>query len=280
MTTCAKRSAQRAIEPRPLPLAAITIAIASIAIASPARAADPAPAAGDTDLQSESKDAGTTTADDGSTGKTLQERIRAVSRRVFLKRQRFEIEPQFGFTTNDALERDWSVGGRASYHFNEELAIDFGGAGTVFPQLLEDVRVLQGGIVDCGGKGVAKGTACVNIVKQLGYVDGGVTFSPFYGKLALLAEEVIHFDGFLSGGLGATFDNTADVVHPAVEVGVGSRVFLTHWLTARADLRNYVYPLSVGNKLTFPNSLILTFGMGIHLPLDFDYSSEVIGGKS
>jgi len=257
-------------------------ALATIASVA-ARAEDAKPAGGagnDADLQNESKEAGGTTAADenGSTGKTLQERIRAVSRRVFLKRQRFEVAPNVGFTTNDALERDWSVGGRASYHFNEEFALDFGGGGTVYQQQLEDVRVLQGGIVDCNG--APAGAACVNIVKQLGYADAGVTFSPFYGKLALLAEEVVHFDGFISGGLGANFDNSSEVVHPAIEVGVGTRVFLAHWLTMRADLRNYVYPSGSGSALTFPNSLILTFGVGIHLPFEFDYSSEVIGGKS
>ena len=78
----------------------------------------------------------------------------------------------------------------------------------------------------------------------------------------------------------ADADN-ADIVHPAVEFGVGTRVFLTHWLTFRADLRNYVYPLNVGkdHALTFPSALLLTFGIGIHLPLDFDYSSEIIGEK-
>ncbi|HEY4221047.1 MAG TPA: outer membrane beta-barrel domain-containing protein, partial [Myxococcota bacterium] len=234
---------------------------------APAPASAPAPAAAkpasgagaaDTDLQNAGKEAGTSTAaDEVGTGKTLQERIRAVSRRVFLKRQRFEIEPQFGFTTNDALERDWSFGARASYHFNEEFAIDFGGAYAPINQALTDVRVTD-------GNNALKG---VQVTKQFGYADAGVTFSPFYGKLALLAEEVVHFDGFLSGGVGATFDNEAGSVHPALEVGVGTRIFLTHWLTMRADLRNYVYPVTAGNSVTFPSSLLLTFGLGFHLPL-------------
>lgn len=255
-------------------LAHVLVAVTAIAVAFPAQAQAPAPPPppGDTDLTEESAGAGSTTAtDEEGTGRTLQERIRAVSRRVFLKRQRFELEPQFGFTTNDALNRAWSFGARGSYHFNEEFAIDFGGGGG-FNQQLDDVRLL-------GASPDALDAARKGTPAQVGYGDIGVTFSPFYGKLALMAEQVIHFDGFISGGLGAVVDNSPEVVHPAVELGVGGRVFLTRWLTIRADLRNYVYPLTVVDELTFPSALILSLGLGFHLPFDFDYSTEIIGAK-
>lgn len=243
--------------------------LAVVTLATGARAADPpAPPAIDADLAAQSDDIAVEAAD-GGTGKTLQERIRAVSRRVFLKRQRFELEPLFGFTANDGLNRFWSFGARGAWHFNEDLAIDFGGAGG-FNQPLQDVRIIDGSEL------VAKD---LKLVEQIAYADVGVTFSPFYGKFALLAEEVVHFDGFISGGLGVIVDNSAERVHPALELGVGARAFLTRWLTVRADLRNYAYPLTVGTELTFPSALMLTFGLGVHLPFDFDYASEIIGAK-
>ncbi|MCC7074585.1 MAG: outer membrane beta-barrel domain-containing protein [Deltaproteobacteria bacterium] len=229
-------------------------------------AAAPAAAPADRDLAKEDEE--TQEADETGTGKTLQERIRAVSRRVFLKRQRFELVPLFGFTTNDPLNRAWSFGGRASWHFNEELAIDVGGGGG-FNQQLQDLRILN----------PDEDAPFPTGQPQIGYADAGVTFSPFYGKLALMAEQVAHFDGFISGGLGAVFTETGSIVNPAFEIGLGTRVFLSRWLTLRADLRNYTYTADVGGKLTFPNSLIVSIGAGIHFPLDFDYSSEVIGGK-
>lgn len=243
-----------------------------------AQAQAPAPPAegrggADSDLAAESKDAGETVAEEGSgTGRTLQERIRAVSRRVFLKRGRFELEPQFGFTANDALNRAWSFGARGSYHFNEEFALDFGGGGG-FSQQLDDVRLFD-------ADPEALNEARAGTPKQYGYADVGVTFSPFYGKLALMAEQVIHFDGFISGGLGAVIDDSAEAVHPAIELGVGGRVFVSRWLCIRADVRNYTYPLTVARELTFPSALILSFGVGVFLPFDFDYSNEIIGGKT
>lgn len=234
----------------------------------PASAAAPAAApAADGDLAKEGEET-SEEVDEGSTGKTLQERIRAVSRRVFLKRQRFELVPLFGFSTNDPLNRAWSFGARGSWHFNEELAIDVGGGGG-FNQQLQDLRILNPDELQTFPTGTP----------QLGYVDAGVTFSPFYGKLALMAEQVAHFDGFISGGLGAVFDQSPELVHPAVELGLGTRLFMTRWLTFRADLRNYTYPSNVAGKLTFPSVMIVTLGAGIHFPLDFDYSSEIIGGK-
>jgi outer membrane beta-barrel protein len=209
-----------------------------------------------------------------STGKTLQERIRAVSRRVFLKRQRFELAPLFGFSANDPLNRSWTFGGRGSFHFNEEFAIDFGGAGG-FNEPLIDVRLIDPPAEGDGLEGARAATPL-----QVGYADVGVTFSPFYGKMALMAEQVLHFDGFISGGLGAVIDSSPDIgVHPAIELGIGGRMFLTKWLSVRGDVRNYTYPQNVGNKLTFPSALILTLGVGIFLPLDFDYSTEIIGAK-
>lgn len=248
-------------------------ALLALSAAAPAIAQDApppsAPAPTDSDLAEESSpDAA---AEDGSTGRTLQERIRAVSRRVFLKRQRFELTPLAGFSTNDALNRFWNFGARGAWHFNEELAIDFGGAGG-FNQELQDIRLIDGGNLPPEVK--------AEIVQQVAYGDIGVTFSPFYGKFALMAEQVVHFDGFLSGGLGVMVDNSAEAVHPSVELGLGGRVFLTRWLTVRADLRNYTYPLTVDGSLTFPSSLMLTFGLGFHLPFDFDYSTEQIGGKA
>lgn len=233
-----------------------------------AQTSAPATAPGDQDLRQEGAQADSVSDESqAGTRRSLQERVRAVSRRWFLKRQRFELEPQFGFTANDALNRAWSFGARASYHFNEEFALELGGGGG-FNQPLQDIRVL---------------TADVNLPKgaqQLGYADVGVTFSPFYGKLALMAEQVVHFDGFISAGLGAIVDDSAAVVNPALELGVGTRIFLTRWLTLRGDLRNYTYPSQAGGKLTFPSSLIISLGLGIYFPLDFDYSSEIIGGKA
>jgi outer membrane beta-barrel protein len=246
----------------------------SASLAQEAPAASSEAASSDTEVAEEAKESEGELAEEEKERKTLQDRIRAVSRRVFLKRQRFELVPNAGLTTNDPFVRAYPVGLRGSWHFNEELAVDFGGnfVPPFFQQELQDVRLLSGNQDELD-------PARDNSARLISTADVGVTFSPFYGKLALAAEYVLHFDGFISAGLGAVFDSSPQLVNPALEVGLGARVFLLRWLTIRTDLRNYVYPSFANDELSFPNVLTLTVGVGIHIPFDFDYSSEVIGSK-
>jgi outer membrane beta-barrel protein len=218
---------------------------------------------GDADLAQEGSQRGDRDDDGGGdTGLKLQDRIRAVSRRTFIKDGRFELLPFAGVSTSDAFRRHWTLGARGSYHLNDALSIDVGGAGVVFPEDLFPVTFLD------GAPPVPKGE------NLLGYVDGGVTFAPLYGKLSLMSEWVIHFDAFLSGGLGATFSSDAGIFHPAMEVGVGARVFLTRWMVVRADLRNYTYPQSLANLVKIQNLAILNVGLGFYFPFEFSYPYE------
>ena len=64
-----------------------------VAAGAQAQAAKDVPAV-DADLVQEEKAQGNAENVDAGTGKTLQERIRAVSRRTFLKQGRFELNPE------------------------------------------------------------------------------------------------------------------------------------------------------------------------------------------
>ncbi len=216
---------------------------------------------------------------DAGTGKTLQERIRAVSRRTFLKQGRFELNPLAGVSTNDPFFRAWTVGARGSYHLSEEFSIDVGGAGAVFQEPLDIFRALNvepadvaAGLKDQQDQGKLAATL-------YGYADGGVTFSPLYGKVALASELVGHFDTFLSAGLAAVIDSGPSVVHPGLEVGIGSRLFLNRFIVARVDVRDYLYPADSSDGVAFGNLLMLNVGVGLYFPLDFDYSNETLGAK-
>ncbi len=231
-------------------------------------------AAGDADLKQEAQGQGGQQNVDAGTGKTLQERIRAVSRRTFLKANRFELAPQVGISTSDPFFRAWAFGTRASWHFSEEFTLDFGGSYAAVQEQLDIFRALNVDPKDLDLSQVASTTL-------VGYGDVGVTFSPFYGKVALASELVGHFDTFLSTGVGVVVDGaiTSPGVRPALEVGLGSRLFVNRWLSVRADVRNYLYPSDINGELGFGNLLLLNVGVGIFFPLDFDYSAETLGAK-
>jgi outer membrane beta-barrel protein len=205
------------------------------------------------------------TATDEGIDLTLQDRIKAVARKTFLKAGRFELDPSVMVTVNDAFFRTWVVGGRFAWHINDAFALEVGGGWIPpgFSQRLEPAELLK------------ERLALINIDNTLvGLADVGLTFSPLYGKAAVFGDGIVNFDGFVSAGLGATFDNGADVVHPAMNIGLGARVFLTRWLVVRADLRNYTYPQEKSLVSTLQNLMFVSFGVGFYLPPDFDYQYE------
>lgn len=208
---------------------------------------------------------------------TLQDRIKAVSRKVFLKEGRFELQPALAVTMNDPFFRTWQVAGRAAYHLNDAFALEIGGA-YVPPFFVEKLPPLDL---------LRQEARLVNVDSQLlGHADAGVTFSPIYGKLAILSDAIIHFDAFASAGVGAVFDtnfkegDALHFVHPTMDVGIGLRVFMLRWLVVRADLRDYVYPQDRASISTLQNLLIFSLGVGFYFPFDFEYRYEAAKVKS
>jgi outer membrane beta-barrel protein len=207
---------------------------------------------------------------------TLEDRIKAVSRKVFLKEGRFELAPLLSVTTNDPFFRHWGVGGRAAYHVNDAFALE-GGVMVVPPGFRENLPPLDL---------LRERAALINAdAKLIGLSDVGVTFSPVYGKVAILSDAIIHFDTFVAAGAGVVSDSNGDLfgrddakrfsgMHPTMDVGAGLRVFLLRWLVARVDLRDYVYPQDRANISTLQNLLIVNAGVGFFLPPDFEYRYE------
>lgn len=214
----------------------------------------------------EEEGAATDPADEGSTGLTLSERIRAVSRPVFRKEGRFELSPIAGISVSDSFFRRWTVGARASYHLVDSFSIDVGGAWNAWSEPL-DAAVFIGATSD---------VQVADPSPYFGYVDAGVTFDPFYGKVSLMSEWIVHFDTYLSGGGGAVFSGAQGIVHPALEVGGGARLFLTPWLAVRADLRDYLFPANFGDGLRLQSLFLVNVGVGIFFPFSFEDDPNVV----
>ena len=206
------------------------IAVAAAMVGAPSLQAQKG---ADADLTEEAEASTSSENVDAGTGKTLQERIRAVSRRAFLKADRFELTPHAGLTTNDPFFQSWAFGARGAWHFTEEFALDFGGAYAPIQVPQEIFRVLNADPAD-----LADDVAKLSAAQLVAYADAGVTFSPFYGKAALASEFVSHFDVFISAGLAAVIDNSPQVFHPGLEVGIGARVYLNRFLAARVEVRD------------------------------------------
>lgn len=219
----------------------------------------------DNDLKAEeSNDAAV--AESSSTGLTLAERIRAVSRPVFRKAGRFELTPLTGVSVSDSFFRRWTVGARGSYHLVDSFAVDFGGAFNAWSEPLEAAVFL----------GVDEQPSLDDPAPLLGYADVGVTFEPFYGKVALMSEWILHFDAYLGGGAGVLISSGATPVAPALEVGGGARLFLNRWLALRADLRDFVYSSDFGDGDRLQQLFMVNLGVGVFFPFSFEEDRDVV----
>ena len=219
--------------------------------------------------------------------------IVVVPRKAFLKGGRFEIAPIAGITVNDNLIRHYMfaldlnffltdalwVGVQGQY-FVKQLTTQADLVGLQFNRLSTMNRYLYGGALN------------------FGYV-------PVYGKFAWFNKSILHWEIWASAGFGVTqteviardparqsefaFQNTSLTPN----FGLGSRFFLTDWLTVNFALRDYLIidrlePLpptdgtpecatSAACKATADSALVNNFiayiGVGVYLPTKFTYKT-------
>lgn len=193
--------------------------------------------------------------------KKLADRIKSVQRKVFLKKNRVELYPYFGVDLNDPFYQHFLVGGSVAFHLADSFGIE-ARAGGVFARIdqsaVKFVRVNAGAICEQ--------TTCPRFQFH-GDVD--LTWAPLYGKISLLGEGILHFDTYLTAGPGI-FKTDAGF-NPAVNFGIGQRYFINDWLTARIELRDYIFVESRDDLSDLQNLLVLGFSISLFFPTSFEY---------
>jgi outer membrane beta-barrel protein len=208
----------------------------------------------------------------------------AVANRFFLKQQRFEISPMFGYVPNNPFARRIVGGLGLGYHFTETLSAQ---AVVGFsPDAGEgDLKGLTGVLLD---RAEAANTNANNddgtrrefqqpLDKVQLQASFGVAWAPVYGKINLVGETVLNFDFYGSVGIGmiskqnyvAVYDRAAtpeqqlvgDVVlletldsevKVSPSVGIGANFFLNQFMAFKIDARSNFY---VDNKPQYdPNT--------------------------
>jgi outer membrane beta-barrel protein len=192
---------------------------------------------------------------------TLDDRVKSVQRKVYLKKGRFELAPSVGLSVNDPYYSKVNASVRAAYYLADSLALAVrGSAMQVLPS--DDVRT---------AKRVFNNSQIFFSEPQLaGLAD--VEWSPLYGKVAFL-NSILHFDAYLLGGAGVVFTEASgqDGRGPsfAADVGVGLRFVTRDWLAVNVALINTSFvdqPLG-SSKGSMQNVLTLNAGISVFLPL-------------
>lgn len=216
----------------------------------------------DADAAFENQESANADAGPAENKKKLSDRVKAVQRKAFLKKHRLEVFPHFAVDLNDAFFTHLIVGGAVGFHLADSLSLEARGGvvvGSVEQSAIRFVRTETGSLLD-------------NPPEFKWHADLDLLWAPLYGKLSLFSEGILHFDTYVTLGPGVFATDAA--VNPAVNVGIGQRYFLTDWLVARIELRDYIFLDSRDGESDLQNLLILGFALSGFFPTSFDYDFQ------
>jgi outer membrane beta-barrel protein len=199
---------------------------------------------------------------------TEDDRVKSIQRKVFLKTHRFELLPTIFVSVNDPYYSKWGGSVRGSYFLSDTLALAV--HASIYDLLpTDDVRTAK-----------ANFQSRIFFSKPQWSLLGAVEWSPIYGK-ATIFNSIIHFDGFILGGLGAMWSETSSTPldskqvngpkrgpHVAAELGLGLRFMTTDWLSVNIALidTSYVDQPAGSVKGSVQNVLALNAGVSLFFP--------------
>ena len=258
---------------------------------APAAPADPGAPAADTTTPPASAEPGlegaVTTQSPGEPGAAARrtwDDVVVVPRKAFLKSGRLELFPFTGVSLNDNLIRHYSFGGNANYYVSDVFSIGLEG------QYYLKERTDRESVVGLQYNRVAT----LNRYLWSAAVDFG--YVPGYGKFTLFNRYIIHWDLYVQGGVGLiqteiipriVGNETFKTNSIAPNLGVGTHLFVSNWLTFNVALKDYVFndkfeptTRTAGQSIDqvksaaisqFVHNIMLYAGVGLYLPTSFQY---------
>ncbi len=219
------------------------------------------------------------------------EEIYAVQQIYALRINRLELAPSFAFTLNDPYVRRTGLGVALNYWWTNVLAL---GANFLWYEGLEsesDVNFF-----------VRRSTRlAVPLTQwQLG-AWLNFTYVPLYGKFAAFRRLIFQWDAYVVGGVGLMRTRPIPVIDPAIRefdyelrvafnIGLGIRVFITRYLAAFIEFRDYLHlerfeniEVALGDEQredsstwfadspTLRNNATVQVGLTIFFPFRFEY---------
>ncbi|WP_257458697.1 outer membrane beta-barrel domain-containing protein [Archangium lipolyticum] len=190
---------------------------------------------------------------------TLDDRVKSVQRKVYLKKNRFELAPFITLSVNDPYYTKVGAAVRGAYYLADTLAL--AGRVSVMQVLPEDdVRIAKSTF----------GSRIFYSVPQWSAM-GDVEWSPLYGKVAFL-NSILHFDAYLLGGMGVVNTKVSKArggPSLAADLGLGLRFVARDYLAVNVAVINTSYvdqPLNSSKGAT-QNIMTLNAGISVFFPL-------------
>ena len=192
--------------------------------------------------------------------------IRVIYPKFIQKRGRVEIGAQLTTVMNQVFIYTYMATGILNYHFTESLALELSG-GYGFSLDKEDKRILED-----------EYEIQTQILRTQYSLNGGLLWTPVYGKYQLSSGRVVYFDTFvtLGGGLtgveylyeqcrtGDDDVNDENVVaskpppttkgYPGASIGIGQKFFISKSWGLRWDAKDNVFAYNAADGSCSPET--------------------------
>jgi outer membrane beta-barrel protein len=196
----------------------------------------------------------------------LGDKVKAVQRKGFLKRGRFEVAPLFAATVNDPFFQKFGGGLRLAYSLQDSFAVAL--RGSYFePYRTDNARA---------GKLAFQSQLLASQLHGSVMLDG--VWSPIYGKASFLGKNIIHFDLYLSAGFGVVWSATSlaprsEGPHVATDFGGGVRFYPKEWLAFELGMTATLYPDQPIESVpgTVQKVFAANVGLSFFFPTTFEY---------
>ncbi len=185
-------------------------------------------------------------------------KVHVIEQRPFIQRLRVELTPKYGYTINEVLFDYHQVGGDLRFHITEEWAIA-GSFSWYFPATTSAFEDVESTFDTFPEKRFVRW-----------YAGGEVSWAPVYGKFILFGSWTVPWNAWLSAGGGVTLTGV-DGIHPTGTVGIGTRLFLTPWLTMEFELKDHIYSENFKAGDSIMNNFVVHAGFGFWFPVGWTY---------
>jgi outer membrane beta-barrel protein len=206
--------------------------------------------------------------------------IRVIRPKFMTKRSRTELAGQGTLIMNQSFIYTLMASGILNYHFSESLAIELGGAYGFSidkddKQILDDEFEIK-----------------TQILRTQYIFNGGLVWTPIYGKTQLPAGDVVYFDSFLTfqagmTGINYTYEQCAEpppgrdglpqrpaaqtISYPTFILGFGQKYFVSKDFGLRWDVRDYIFSYEKGDGTCTPEEPV---GSSIHQNITLQWGAS------
>jgi len=210
----------------------------------------------------------------------FENKVEPVSGQLYETVGRFELEPFFALSLNDAFYAKYFGGVRGGYHLSDAWAVSVAFE-TGFSSQTASTTLCT---VNQGCRNPTD-SQLWQVPGDIRWIAGAeVAFSPVYGKVNLLASAVVHLDfSLIAGADWIVFQKVLSSAEaeaaalaggspgttgaPGIHLGIGSHIFLGRSLALALQLRDYLYLADIGNlgEQKIQNQLFLELGLSFFI---------------